>query len=70
MSPRVKHIAERIVPVLKRYGIRKAGIFGSVVRGEETERSDIDLVVASPEKTSLLEFVHIKHELEDVLGRE
>jgi predicted nucleotidyltransferase len=69
MSPKVKHIADKIIPILQQYRIRKAGVFGSVVRGEDAKNSDVDLLVQTDEKTSLLEFVHIKHELEDILGR-
>lgn len=30
---------------LSRFGIRKVGLFGSYVRGDESEKSDIDLLV-------------------------
>ncbi|GCC10852.1 nucleotidyltransferase domain protein [archaeon] len=41
----VKEIKDRILPTLKKYGVTRAGVFGSVVREEATEDSDIDILV-------------------------
>ena len=60
-------ITSKIRPILKKYGIKKAGVFGSTARGE-TDTNDIDLLVKIDRKISLLEFVGIKQELEDELG--
>ncbi len=57
------------MPILKKYRVSKAGVFGSVVRGENTNNSDIDLLVEIPADISLLDFAGIKLELEDALGR-
>ena len=58
-----------ILPVLRRHGIKRAGIFGSVVRGEATPESDVDILVELDEQASLLDFIGIKLKLEDALGR-
>ncbi len=58
-----------ILPVLRRHGIKRAGIFGSVVRDEATPDSDVDILVELDEQASLLDFIGIKLELEGVLGR-
>lgn len=68
-SKKIQRIKRKIVPTLKKYGIKKAGIFGSYVRGEYKKRSDIDVLIQPPKNMSLLGFVHVKHELEDVLKR-
>ncbi len=65
---RLDHIKQAVIPVLNRHGITKAGIFGSAARGESTYR-DVDLLVKVGRKMSLLEFIALKQELEDVLGR-
>jgi predicted nucleotidyltransferase len=49
------------------YGITRLGIFGSVARGEQTDSSDIDVVMESS-PISLLTVIEIKYELEDLLG--
>jgi len=38
-------IKSRIKKILKKYKVIKAGIFGSYARGEQTQRSDIDILV-------------------------
>jgi len=64
----IEEIKRKILPILKKYGVTKAGIFGSVVRGEETRESDIDILVEINTRMSLLDFVGLKLELEDALG--
>ena len=70
MEKDLKEIKPKIKNVLKKYKISRAGIFGSFVRGEQKKKSDIDILVEIKDKNmSLLGFIHIKHELEDALGR-
>ena len=60
-------IKEKIRPILEKYGIRKAGVFGSIARGEVTA-NDVDLLVKINQKISLLDFIGIQQELEDKLN--
>lgn len=69
MPSNVQYIADRIIPVLRKHRVKRAGVFGSVVRGEASERSDVDVLVELPPNLSLLDFVRIKIELEKVLER-
>lgn len=64
-------IKKVIVNILKKHGIKKAGIFGSYVRGEQEKNSDIDILVEIPKKMkfSLLDLVGLKLELQDALRR-
>jgi uncharacterized protein len=57
------------IPILKKYGVTKAALFGSVVRGDMTPSSDIDMLVKTPEHISLFSFINIKLALEAVLGK-
>ena len=43
-------------------------VFGSVVRGEDTEASDLDLLVEVPKGTTLLDMAGLQRELADTLG--
>ncbi len=65
----VAEIREKILPVLQRHGITRAGLFGSVVRGEAGPESDVDILVEMYERASLLDFIGVKLDLQDVLGR-
>lgn len=66
----IEKIKPKIIKILKRNKVKRAGIFGSYSRGEQIKNSDIDILVEiKNKKVSLLGFIHIKHELEDALGR-
>ena len=66
---KIEEIKEKIVPILRKHHIRRAGIFGSMATGKSTKKSDVDILVELGNVISLLEFVGIKYELEDLLGR-
>ncbi|HBY57289.1 MAG TPA: hypothetical protein DEG96_05450 [Candidatus Atribacteria bacterium] len=66
---KVEEIKRKILPVLKKYGVTRAGIFGSVARGEAREDSDIDILVEIKGRMSLLDFAGLKVELEETLGK-
>ena len=57
------------IPILKGAGVTKSSLFGSYVRGEETEQSDIDILVDFPKTKSLFDFIGLKLELEESLQR-
>lgn len=65
----VQDIKTKARPVFARRRITKAGVFGSFAKGKATADSDVDILIELGEKISLLEFVAIKHELEDLLAR-
>jgi|SRR3989344_4727126 len=65
----VKQIAKKAVPILKKNDVVRAGIFGSVARGEAKKRSDIDFLVKIKGKKSLLDIVGIQLDLQKVLRK-
>jgi predicted nucleotidyltransferase len=65
----LKEIEKTIIPILKRNGVVRAGIFGSFVRGEARKKSDIDILIKFKGRKSLLDLVGLKLELEEKLGR-
>lgn len=52
------------------YQVSKLGIFGSYVWDEQTEDSDLDILVEFDEPVSLLELVRLENELSEYLGLE
>ncbi|MBW1759326.1 MAG: nucleotidyltransferase domain-containing protein [Deltaproteobacteria bacterium] len=52
---------------LKKYGVTKLGIFGSVARDEAREESDVDVVVKL-KTPDLFLMVDLKEKLESILG--
>ena len=65
----IQNIKKKIVPVLKRQGITKVALFGSVVRGEAKKKSDIDILIKYKAQKSLLDIVRLQFELEEKLGK-
>ena len=51
-----------------RFKVKELGIFGSYVRGEEKETSDIDILVEFEEPVSLLGLVSLENHLSDLFG--
>jgi predicted nucleotidyltransferase len=56
--------------VKQRYHVQRLGIFGSFVRGEQTESSDIDVLVEfdPAARFGLLTFCELENELSDLLN--
>jgi len=52
----------------ERYGITNLAVFGSVVRGEAREDSDVDLLADVPENMSLLGIISAENFLSDLVG--
>lgn len=54
--------------IKERYGVRRIGVFGSYVRGEQKEESDIDVLVEFDEPT-FDNFMNLSFYLEELFGR-
>ncbi len=67
-NPELTKIKPEIVRILKHYGIKKAGIFGSYARGDQKKSSDVDILV-EPKKGMGYEFFGLAMELEEKLGK-
>lgn len=55
--------------LLQQYRVLKLGLFGSHVRGEASESSDIDLLVETEIGVDLISIVDLELKLTDILGR-
>lgn len=65
----LEEIKEKALPILKQADVKKAAIFGSYVRGDQTQDSDIDMLVELPHNATLIDLVGLKYDLEDVLKK-
>lgn len=68
-SKKVDTIKKKIIPTLKKHDVIRASLFGSVVRGEDTPKSDVDLLVQFEGKKSLLDLVGLELDLQDLLNQ-
>ena len=65
----IKKILKEHKDILNKYKVRTIGLFGSYVRGEQREDSDIDLLVEFDENT-YNNFINLIFELEDLFKKE
>ena len=65
----VNKLKKSLVQVLKRHDVKKAALFGSIVKGKATEKSDIDLLIEFKGRKSLLDLAGLKLELQELLKR-
>ena len=54
--------------IKRRFAVRRIGLFGSFVRGEETKESDIDIIVEFEDPT-FRNFMNLAFFLEDIFSR-
>ncbi len=68
----LKDCEERLKSLLpgleRKYSISRLGIFGSYVRQEQREDSDLDLLVTFKEPPSLFKFIELENFLSETLG--
>ena len=65
----IDKLTKKIIPILKRHDVVKAGIFGSFIRGEATRKSDIDILIQFKGRKSLLDLARVEIELEKKIRR-
>ena len=55
---------------LRQFGVKRVGVFGSFARGEQTENSDIDILVEFESNAKSFDnFMQLGFFLEETLGR-
>ncbi|MFB3765411.1 MAG: nucleotidyltransferase family protein [Methanotrichaceae archaeon] len=66
----IESIIRRQKPTLReRWNVKEIGIFGSFVRGEQKETSDLDILVEFDEPIGLIKFVGLQNYLSDLLEK-
>lgn len=67
----IRELTGRLSPILRRHGVVRAAVFGSVARGEATKTSDLDLSVEFDpgRKITLFSILDLQHEIEDLIGK-
>lgn len=59
---------EAIREIALRHRVLNVRVFGSVLHGNDTEDSDLDLLVEPTSETTLMDIGAIQHELKKLLG--
>lgn len=64
----ILHLLEKNRDKIKTFGVRELGVFGSVARDEQTEASDVDVLVEL-EKETFDAYMGLLFFLEELFGR-
>lgn len=67
MTAQVAEIRRRVETVLRRRGVVRASIFGSVARGEQGTGSDVDFLVEFEKGRTLLDLAGLRLDLAEAL---
>ena len=59
-------LAEHKNEIVEKYGVTEIGIFGSYLREEQKETSDIDILVEFKRPIGMLTFINLKNYLSDL----
>ncbi len=66
--PSVAEIPSKVAEVMRRRGVVRASMFGSVARGEASPVSDVDFLVEFEQGRTLLDLAGLGLDLKEVLG--
>lgn len=66
----IEKIKEIITPICKKYGVKRAYLFGSYARNEATEKSDVDIRIESGKIRGLFQLRGFRLDLVEALGTE
>ncbi|HIH22750.1 TPA: nucleotidyltransferase family protein [Candidatus Micrarchaeota archaeon] len=68
LDKKIELIEKHKQELAKDYKVKKIGVFGSYVRGEQRKKSDIDILVDFSETPGLFKFVALGLRLTELLG--
>lgn len=71
MKDKIIENLKSLKPILKeKFGIEKLAVFGSVAKGDDNEKSDIDLVIIKANKKNYFDLLEAKYFLRNYLKKE
>lgn len=69
MNRNLSKIKIKITSIIKKKGIKKAGIFGSYARGEQKKSSDIDILIEPTKEMGFFDILRLEDELKKILKK-
>ena len=54
-----QELINKLTPILKQYSIKRSALYGSYARGEQTENSDIDVLLEFDESADLVRVFYV-----------
>jgi hypothetical protein len=69
VTQELEQYRQLISPVLKRYFIKRAAIFGSFAKGEMTNNSDVDLLIEPGKGFTIFKMLMLEEEISELIKR-
>ncbi len=69
MHPLIEAHRQEIIEIAERRGFSNVRVFGSMARGDATQDSDVDLLVTTKPKTTLVGLSGLVLDVEELLNR-
>jgi predicted nucleotidyltransferase len=69
LGRRLRRHRQAILAAAARRGASNVRVFGSVARGEDTDHSDVDLLVDLRAGVGLVALIGLERELQEIIGR-
>ena len=67
--PSIDAIRTLLLPVVRKFGIRKLYLFGSYARGEADISSDVDLLIEGHDGKGMMKFLELQELMEHSIGK-
>jgi len=67
-STEIKEKISKRKDLLSKYSVKSVALFGSFARGEQTRKSDVDILIEFKEPT-FRNYIGLLHDLEKLLGK-
>jgi predicted nucleotidyltransferase len=64
----IRILRQHLPEIRERHSVSYLGVFGSYVRGEQTDKSDLDVLLEFDETPGLLKYIELEYYLSDLLG--
>jgi len=68
LAKKIKVLRQLLPDLQLSFGVRSLGIFGSYVRGQQSRKSDIDILVDFDRDPTLFSFIRLENRLSSELG--
>jgi predicted nucleotidyltransferase len=65
----IEKYQQLILPVLKRYFIKRAAIFGSAAKGNMNADSDVDLLIEADKDFTIFKMLRLEEEISELIKR-
>ncbi len=66
----IKNVLDQHISLLKeKYNVQELGVFGSIARGDNTQASDIDILVEFSQPIGFFKFIELENYLSNILEK-